>query len=296
MTIKYAYYPGCSLESLAREYNVSTRLVCQDLDIELVEIPDWNCCGAAPACQVDHMLSSALSARNLALAENLRLNVMAPCPKCFNRLKTVDLEMKDSPDHLTEINNLLEKPYNKGVQVKSLLQVLYQDVDRELISCRVKIPLEGLRVACYYGCMNARPADINDFQNPEDPTSMEEILAPLGAELVDYPLKTYCCGAAFGLARVDLVLRLANELLEMATLVGADVIAVACPLCQQNLDLRQPQVNARYGTRYNIPILYLTQLMGLAFGHSSKELWLDKHFVKFRKLPGATQAVSSGAR
>jgi heterodisulfide reductase subunit B len=144
--------------------------------------------------------------------------------------------------------------------------------------------------------MNARPVYINDFQNPEDPASMEEVLASLGAELVDYPLKTYCCGAAFGLARVDLVLRLANELLEMAALVEADVVAVACPLCQQNLDMRQPQVNARYGTRYNIPILYLTQLMGLAFGHSPKELWLGKHFVKLRKLPGVTQAVSPGAR
>ncbi|MCF8067078.1 MAG: CoB--CoM heterodisulfide reductase iron-sulfur subunit B family protein [Desulfobacterales bacterium] len=277
MTIPY--YPGCSGKGTSKEYDLSTLGICEALGVDLVEIPDWNCCGSTPAHTVNHVLSCALSARNLALVSKMGFNeVTTPCPSCLTNLKVAEHKMhKES--FRAETNALLDIPYEDDVEAKSVLQILYENVGTEAVAARVKKPLEGLRVACYYGCIMNRPPEVMDFDDPEHPMAMDHLMEALGAEVIPYPLKVECCGASYGITRRDIVSKLSGKLLEVAESLGVDAVVTACPLCQMNLDMRQSQINTDNGTNYNIPVFYFTQLMAKAFDLSYRIQGLNKLIV-----------------
>lgn len=272
------YYPGCSLESTAKEFDLSFRAICKGYGIDLVDIPDWNCCGASPAHQLNEELALALPYRNLLKAEEGKLKtVVSPCPACYSHLlnthnKVVERHMLG--DRLTE---MVGGSYQKSVASKHLVDFLFRDIGVERIHKGVKNPLEGLRVACYYGCLTRLPGV--DIDDAEDPTMMDEIISALGAEPLGWSHKTECCGASLSITRTDIGLRLANEILEAAQGVKAECIAVVCPLCQSNLDMRQSDVEKQYGRSYELPLIYLTQLIGVALGMSLQDLGLDRLVV-----------------
>jgi len=277
--LTYAYYPGCSGLSTSKDYDVSTRAVCASLGLQLKDIPDWSCCGSTPAHTVDHVLSAALSARNLSLAESMDVDaVITPCPSCLTNLKVAGHRM-EAQSFKQKVNALLEQPCANTLQTKSVLQALVEDYGVEHIQDAVAKPLKGLKVVPYYGCIMNRPPEVMDFDDPENPTAMDRILSALGAEVLDFPFKVECCGGSFGVARKDIVVRLSGKLLELARDAGADAVVTACPLCQMNLDLRQAQVNATLKETFNVPVFYYTQLMGLALGLSREDMMLKKLVV-----------------
>ena len=283
-SLNYAYYPGCSGTGTSIEYDMSTRAICAKLGITLTEIPDWSCCGSTPAHTVDHTLSSALSARNLALVEKMNLDTaVTPCPSCLTSLKTATHRM-EKDGFRDKVNNLLDTPYKGGVNTKSVLQILVEDMGLDALKSKAVKPLKGLKVAAYYGCIMNRPPEVMNFDDPEHPMAMDNILTALGATVLPFPLKVECCGASFGIPRKDIVMSLSGKLLNAAEDIGAEALVTACPLCQMNLDLRQDQINSTNGTKHNIPVFYYTQLIGLALGIDEKELGIDKLCVSPRKV------------
>ncbi|MBI9109649.1 CoB--CoM heterodisulfide reductase iron-sulfur subunit B family protein [Maridesulfovibrio ferrireducens] len=286
-SLTYAYYPGCSGTGTSIEYDMSTRAVCAELGITLTEIPDWSCCGSTPAHTVDHTLSSALSARNLALVEKMNLDTaITPCPSCLTNLKTATHRMKKD-GFRDKVNKLLDTPYQGGVATKSVLQIIVEDMGLKALKDKAVKPLKGLKVAAYYGCIMNRPPEVMNFDDPEHPMAMDNIMTALGATVLPFPLKVECCGASFGIPRKDIVMSLSGKLLDAAKDIGAEALVTACPLCQMNLDLRQDQVNSAAGTNHHIPVFYYTQLIGLALGLSEKELGIDKLCVDPRKVINA---------
>jgi heterodisulfide reductase subunit B2 len=293
-----AYYPGCSLEGLAAEYDLATRAVCESLGIKLVELPEWNCCGSTPAHSVDPLFSGALAGRNLAIAERLGCDVvMTPCPGCLRALKGA-LEIHEDPQKQGTLLEILNMPFEGRVRAISVLQLLYDALEAGLLPERiVKNPLTGRAIAPYYGCLLTRPAAFAQFDDPENPVSMDRLLAAIGATVIEFPYKTECCGATYGVARNPIVTELTGRILDMAVRLNAQVVAVACPLCQQNLDLRQSQVNRRWNRSFNLPVVYLPQLIGLALGIAPERLGLDKltvsaDFLLKPALPEETKAAS----
>jgi len=277
---EYAYYAGCSLEGTAVEYDMSMKQVFKALGVKIREPDDWSCCGSTPAHTVDHVFAAALAARNLSIIEKMGTDtVTVPCPSCLTAFKKAHLGMTADESFMKEVNELLDEPYSGGVVPKSTLQVMLEDVGLDAIASKVTHALPGLVVAPYYGCILTRPPEIAQFDDPENPVSMDKILEAVGIKVADFAFKMECCGAAFGVPKRDMVNRLTNRVLSMALEAGANCIAVACPLCQQNLDLRQSQVNSSLGTSFNIPILYFSQIMGLTYGLSPKELGFDKLVV-----------------
>lgn len=297
--MKLAYYPGCSGQGTSAEYERSTRAVCTALGITLEEIPDWSCCGSSPAHAFDHVLSAALGARNLSLAAARGADrVGTPCPSCLANLKTARHRMEDE-GFRGKVNALLDEPCPEALpDTVSILQVLVEDCGVDAIAAKVRKPLNGLKVACYYGCLMSRPVEIMHFDNPENPMAMDTIMTALGAEVVPFPMKTECCGAAMGIPRRDISARLSGRLLETARAYGADAVVVACPLCHMNLDLRQDQAAKASKSVFNMPVLYFTQFLGLAFGLSSEELGLDKLCVSpaglLQKMQSAQAANVAG--
>jgi len=281
----YAYFPGCSLHGAGSEYGVSTELVCKALGVDLRELPEWNCCGATPAHNLDRWLGLALPARNLRIVEEMGLDtVTAPCAACFSRLKSTARELAD-PAVRAKVNALLDRPVTKLAEVRSLVDVLTQgDVLARLAEAKKK-PLSGLRVVSYYGCVLVRPPDVLRFDDCEDPQSMDRLVTALGGEAVPWTHKTKCCGAGMlALARRPVVIDKLQEILAAAEHVSADVFATACPMCHANLDTRQAQVNRVKGKQFNIPVLYFTQLIGLALGYAPGALQMDRHLVDPRPV------------
>lgn len=277
----YAYYPGCSGLGTSMEYEKSTRAVCKELGINLMDIQDWSCCGSTPAHTVDHLLSSALSGRNLALAEEMEAEAMiTPCPSCLSNLKGTVHRLSDRAFRL-QMNNLLEKPVQRTMPVKSVLQILDEEVGSDELAQRLpKKPLHGLKLATYYGCIMNRPPEVMQFDDHENPMAMDRLMQALGAEVLPFPLKVECCGASFGIPRKDVVARLSGKLLDTALELGAHAMVAACPLCQMNLDLRQGQAASAMGKEFNMPVFYYTQLIGVALGLPQKKLGLSKLCVK----------------
>ncbi len=292
MSEAIAYYPGCSGLGTSREYDASTRAVCAAVGLSLVDIPDWSCCGSTPAHTKDHVLSAALSARNLQLVSDMGMKAaITPCPSCLTNLRTANHRM-EAPATAEKVNKLLDVPYAGDVNTQSVLQALVETVGLDAIKAAVRTPLTGLKVACYYGCIMNRPPELMAFDDCENPMAMDDILSAMGATVVPFPLKVECCGASYGMPRPDVVAKLTGKLLEAATLAGADMVAVACPLCQMNLDLRQGQVNRAMGTNYKIPVPYFTQLMGVALNVADEELGfgqlcVDPRPVLSKALAGA---------
>jgi len=278
--MKLAYYPGCSLHSSSIEYDISTKKVCESLGIELVEVKDWICCGSSPAHQCDDLMSVALPAKNLALAratENLK-EVCAPCASCYSRLKVAQQRLADE-DLRRDVETVIDSKYPEDMDVLHMLDVITERFRVEAVKEKVVRKLDGLKVACYYGCLITRPPKVTGNVQFENPMQMESIIDALGGECLDWNMKTFCCGAAFALTKTEVVLELTRKILADAESVGADVISVGCPLCHANLDGRQAQINSKFGTSFHIPIFYFTQLMGLALGIDAKELGVFKHIT-----------------
>lgn len=281
---KFAYYPGCSLHATAREYDLSTRKVSAALGIELVEIDDWNCCGATPAHSSNHLLSLALPARNLARAERSGFKVVvSPCSACSSRHKFVNKEINEDQELRLKVNKVLPYPYSGEVEVKNFLDMIFEIVCKDGFDS-VKKPLKGLRAVCYYGCLLTRPVNVTEFDNPDNPTSMDKILEVLGAEALPWFPKTKCCGGSFALGKVELVVERVGQILKAAKEIGAECIVLACPMCQANLDMRQGEIKRKFKVKYQMPIPYFTELLGVALGLSPDELGLNKHMIDPRPL------------
>lgn len=274
--MRYAYFPGCSLSSSGIEFNLSFKYVSRALGIDLIEVRDWVCCGASSAHATSHLLSIALPVLNLAHAEKDGLErLIAPCLACLSRFKAANVELEHDPELREKIHEVFDYKYQGKVKVYHPLEV-FLEMGLERIREKIRKKLEGLKVACYYGCVLTRPPKVAQFDNVENPQSMDSIIRILGAEAIDWSYKTECCGVSMTLTRSDIVLKLSNDILREAKGAGANAIVVCCPLCQANLDGRQRQIEKIYKTRYELPILYITQLMGLAFGAYPKEVGIQK--------------------
>ncbi|HOX38988.1 MAG TPA: CoB--CoM heterodisulfide reductase iron-sulfur subunit B family protein [Candidatus Brocadiia bacterium] len=275
----YAYYPGCSLEGTAGDYNESTQAVCRALGVPLKEVPDWVCCGTTPAHETNQLLVTSLGVKNLASARSVSDKVVVPCAACYNRLKSANYEISHDKALKAKALNAAEVSYDGDAQVLHVIELLVREIGLEKLKAAVKKPLKGLAVASYYGCLLVRPERIMKFDDAEDPQTMDQVVAAVGGDVVDWPGKVDCCGASAAIPHTETVLKQVNQILTDAKACGADVVAVACPLCQNNLDLRQLDIRKKIGKDHNIPILYITQLVGLALGLSASELALQKLVV-----------------
>jgi heterodisulfide reductase subunit B2 len=273
------YYPGCALHGTSNDYEQSARACLEALGVGLKEVNDWICCGATAAHSINHRLSVALPARNLALAERDGFGeVLAPCPMCsMELLKASDL-MKSDGKLRQEMGRIVELEFNGRTEVLNLIQA-FQKVGLDRIKAAVKRPLEGLKAACYYGCLLTRPPETLRFDDCERPSSMEAVVAALGGSAVEWNYKTECCGAGMTLANTDIVLELSHKILTNAAAHGANCVVVACPMCHVNLDMKQAAIEERYGVRHGMTIYYLSDLVGRALGLSDEALGIDRHFV-----------------
>lgn len=271
--MEYSYYPGCTLTGSAQELDDSFRSVATKLGVSLREIPDWTCCGASSAHMVDAFLETALPAKDLMTAERLGKDVVAPCAGCYVRMKAASKRILEDKDLRARF------PFKGEIKVMSGLDMLYQDAILSLLKKSVTKPLEGLRVVPYYGCLAVRPIEVVEPENPENPMQMDRILEAIGAEVLSWPYKTDCCGGSMALTRTDLVLKLSGKILDMAKLVEADAIVTMCPMCQANLDTRQADLSRVTGKAYQMPILYVTELIGAALQNPNVRHWLGKHMV-----------------
>ncbi|MBQ7456702.1 MAG: CoB--CoM heterodisulfide reductase iron-sulfur subunit B family protein [Desulfovibrio sp.] len=283
--MKIAYYPGCSSQGSSLDYELSTQAVLRRLGIHVVPIKDWNCCGSTPAHAVSTELSSALCARNLDLAAKDGAEcIITPCPSCLSNLKATTKRLQD-PAKRARINELLDNPVAETVpETTSVLQAIVRLTTPETIKSMAKRSLKGLKLVVYYGCLMSRPHALMDFGDPENPMMIEEMLANLGATMLDFPLKTACCGASFGIPNRPMTAKNSGRILELAKNLGADAVVVCCPLCQMNLDLRQDQANQAMHTHFAMPIPYYTQILGLALGAEPDELGFNKLIVPATKV------------
>lgn len=273
----YSYYPGCSLHSTGLEYGLSTQAVFEELDIGLIELPGWNCCGASSAHAMSHTLALALPARNLALAQAAGHDLVAPCAACFNRIKSADYAMRSDPHARADIEAIVGFQFTGEVAVRPVMAVLYEDYGIQAIAARVKRPLHGLRVVPYYGCLLVRPPDVTGFDDPDHPYVMAELLEAVGADVKTWSHATDCCGAGLSLSRTDVVQNLVSRLAERAREAGADALVTSCPLCQVNLEMRQT-------SEPKMPAFYITELIGLALGLPQADKWWSKHLIDPRPL------------
>lgn len=275
--MEFSYYPGCSLESSAKEYNESAVSVGKALGMTFKEIDDWICCGATSAHSTNNLLSYALPATNIALAQNNGLDIVVPCASCYSRLKKTDLLLKNDLEKKKKIEEAADFSYKGTIEVMSLLETFATKTDMKELKSKVVRPLEGLKVACYYGCLMVRPKEIC-FEDHENPSSMDNLMKAVGAEPINWSYKTECCGASFSLTATDTVKKMVNRLLAMAAEAGAQALVTACPLCQMNLEVRRGDSNN------NLPVYFFTELIGVALGLPDCENWLSKHIVDPRPL------------
>jgi heterodisulfide reductase subunit B2 len=275
-----AYYPGCSLHGIAREYGRSAALVCRRLGIRLVEVEDWNCCGATAAHSLDRELTLCLSARNLAIINRMGLaRVTTPCAGCFSRMKGCSHELSRSKGTRERMEERIGSPLTDLPEVSHLLQLMVETVGLKKLADAVTRPLGGMRLAAYYGCLLTRPKGVARFDDPEQPSSMDRLLQAMGADTVSWSHKAECCGGGFAASETGIVIDLGGQVLEAARQAGAEALVVACPMCQLNLDARQQAIGEDRGTRFNLPVIYFTQLMGLACGFSKGEMGLGRMLV-----------------
>jgi heterodisulfide reductase subunit B len=285
--MRFAYFPGCSLSSSGYDYDLSLKYVARALGIDLVEVRDWVCCGASSAHATSHLVSIALPVLNLSHAEKDGFEkLIAPCLACLSRFKAANVELEHDGKLRSEIYEVFDYKYQGKVKVYHPLEV-FLEMGMDKIREKIRKKLSGLKIACYYGCVLTRPPNVCQFDNVEDPQSMDSIVRTLGATPLEWSFKTECCGVSMTLTRSDIVLKLSNDILRAAKEAGANAIAVSCPLCQANLDGRQRQIEEAYNVRYRIPILYITQLMGLAFGAFPKEVGIQKLITSPREALGS---------
>jgi heterodisulfide reductase subunit B2 len=272
------YYPGCALHGSSNDYEQSLRACMGSLGVQLQEVPDWICCGATAAHALNHKLSLALPARNLALAEREKLDqVFAPCPLCSMQLMKTKQAISDDAVR-QQLSQIVEIELEGRSEVLNLIQ-LFEQVGLDRLKQAVKQPLGEIVAACYYGCLLTRPPSVVHFDDFEQPQTMEAIIATLGAKSVNWNYKTECCGAGLTMADEDTVLDLSHKILQDAVDHGANCVVVACPMCHVNLDMKQAAVEQRYGKNLDMVIYYLSDLVGLALGLTDEQLGVDRHFV-----------------
>lgn len=257
--MKVSYYPGCSLEGTAREYNDSIRDICKALDIELADLDDWNCCGSSSAHMMNDVLAHELPLRNLKIAQKAGLDVLVPCASCFNRLKAVWQTSKNG----------------STIKVKHVLDVLNEPEVKIKIKEKIKKNLKKIKPVAYYGCLITRHPKVTEDANYENPTSMDEILKLIDTDVCKWAYKTDCCGGSLTLTRADLIHKLTEILFSAAKEAGANCIVTACPMCQANLDMRQGELK----TKYNLPVFYISELIGAAIDSPNHTKWWKKHFI-----------------
>ena len=282
----YTYFPGCSSsEGGAKAYGWSARAVSKALDIELVELDDWNCCGSTPYSSVEELASYCLSARNLALAEKSGLDLVTPCSSCYVILSRANSYLKQYPKLKAKVDKALAAgglKYHGTVRVRHLLDVIVNDIGYDAIKSRIERDLGGLKVAPYYGCQVVRPRF--GFDHPEFPQSLDKLIATLGGEPTPFPLKSRCCGGSLIISEEALALDLIRKLLDSAESNGAECLITVCPLCQTNIDAYQSRVNKRFKTKFDLPVLFFTQLMGMAFGLNDEELGWKTNIVPAERV------------
>ena len=299
---RYLYYPGCSMHRNARAYLDSTAAVSRQLGIQTEEIHDWNCCGATEFHSVYHLPAYALIARNLALAAEQAdgsNTVFATCSACYLNLAKADSYMRNDPRLGRQVNEALAAgglSYKPGsLQIRHLLDVIVNDIGLEMVESLVTRRLDGLKIAPYYGCMIARPDRDHRWDDVEHPMAMDHLLEALGAEVVPYPLKTQCCGGHMTQIDLPTAYDLIYRIVYGAKVNGADLIVTLCPMCQLNLDAYQGDVNAYFKTDFHMPILYFTQLVGLAFGFDPEALGIGREFVASKETLAKIGAIAAGA-
>jgi heterodisulfide reductase subunit B len=274
--MRIGYYPGCSLHATSREFDESLRATAAALEVELAEIDDWSCCGATSGHATNHLLSVALPARNLALAEEQGLQeVLAPCAACYNRLASASHSLREDAGLEEKIKGILARPFANTVRIRNVME-LYRALIPQIAE-KSAGRLKGMKVACYYGCLLVRPPGVLAFDDAEQPTSMDEICRATGATTVDWNLKVECCGGAFSLSRTASVIRLGRAILEDARQAGAEALIVACPMCHSNLDFRQSAMMQAGETP--MPVLFLSELVGMGLGLSARDMGMERHFV-----------------
>lgn len=285
--MKIGLYPGCSLEASSREYLESLRAIAPKLGIELEEVENWNCCGASSAHALDHVLSVALPATILAHAEHQQLQeLLVPCAACYSRLAFARVELAENAELRTKVQAQLPISYAGTTAVLTILDILERVITSDIVKSFPK--KFSKKVVCYYGCLLVRPQRVTKAERIEDPQQMEEILKKVGAQPLTWGMKTECCGASFSITRTDLVGQLGGRILEDAVQRGAEAIIVACPMCHSNLDMRRTEIERVTGKKYSIPVLFITQAIGIALGLSPEELGMKRHFV-----PAAVAAESA---
>jgi heterodisulfide reductase subunit B len=290
---KYALFPGCSLEKMAVSYHQSTLQTTKIFDVELQELDDWNCCGATTYFHVDQLLAYTLVARNLAIAEKENLDFVAPCSACYKNAYFTNEYIKEDEDLADHINFALEQDnlkFNGDIKVHHIIDIFANEIGPQAIKNKVSDPLEGLNIAPYYGCQIVRPRKNGD--ESENPQFFEEIISAMGAEPVDYANRLKCCGASLIMTSRHAALSMVRVLLQNAVDSGADVIATACPLCQVNLECYQTQVNDEFGIDLHVPVLYFTQLLGLALGIPRRRLGIGRELVS--AAPVFSQVMEKG--
>jgi heterodisulfide reductase subunit B len=274
------YYPGCSLSGTSRDFGESVAAVAEALDIELAEVPEWNCCGSSSGHMTDRLASVALPVSVLLKAQRAGLReVMAPCAACYNRLITAKHEVETSPKLKAQVEKVLQAEIASLPKVLNVIELLAQVSDR--IGRKVTQKFEQT-VACYYGCLLVRPAKITGFDQTEDPQEMDKLVAAVGGKTIDWNFKTECCGASFSLSKTSVVGRLGAKIMKDAVARKAEAVVVACPMCHSNLDLRRGEINQRLEQKTDIPVLFITQVIGL-----------KRHFVpvRFPAKPTPAQVV-----
>lgn len=279
--MKFAYYPGCSADGSGIEYGMSMARTGEILGFELQELEDWNCCGATSGHNTDRLLSLALPARNLAIAEKTGLNMMiAPCAACYNRFRNAEHVVQHDPEMKIKIEQVLDMELQGTSETLSILDVLVNKIGTDAIAAKVTNPLTTMKAACYYGCLLVRPVAHTGFDDPEDPQTMDKVMWVLGAEAVKWSHKTECCGAALVTSRPDVGMRMLYRVLKDAKESGAECLVTACPLCMLNLDMRQKAAEKQFGETFNLPVYYVTELLAIACGDADRTVGIDKHFVE----------------
>jgi heterodisulfide reductase subunit B2 len=288
MQMKYAFFPGCSLHSTTKEYEESAKAISKVLNIELVEIPDWNCCGAIDVVYAFKPLySTSLATRNLALAEKMQMDLVTPCSGCYFTLASTNKILKEDPETKRKVEEALRNAginYSGTVKVRHFADVVLSDVGLEKIKENMKVQLKNLKVASYYGCLMVRPPKVCNFDNAEHPTRLDDLAEALGASKIDYYGKTRCCGAALGFTDEAIMLEMSKNILLSAKNAGANCIVTACSMCHLSLDARQKEIESHFNVKIDLPVLHFTQLIGLAFGIEPKKLGLHRNCVPPEKV------------
>jgi len=274
--MKFSYFPGCTIHSTSLEYGLSTDAVFKTLDVELVEIEDWNCCGAAATHSINHLLSLCLPARNIAIAQSTQAGpLVIPCAGCFNMLKRAEHVLKNDEAKRKEIEEIVGFAYQPSFEIKALMDIIVNGIGMERVKEKVKKPLRGLKAACYYGCALVRHPKVTHLDDPENPQSLDRLMKTLGAEPVEWSYKIDCCGADLALTYGDVVKKMVGKIVSMAEEAGAQCLVTSCGLCQANLEMRQES---------GFPVFYFTELMGIAFDVEKRDQWWKKHMISPKGL------------